>query len=163
MCQASADCHWADRRSVRRCVVRGAFAVCVPTFALYAQQPRDTTSVGVIIYATVSAREMRFAQQPEVTVRLSGGLDSVHVLERRNLPSPVAVGATYHDVYVSVEIFGRVTAQCIAASLRRSGIGADVSRLTTAATDTACATLELRGSTPRLPPPPRDSSTLRRE
>src|SRR4051812_32224745 len=78
---------------------------------------RDTTRVAIRIFAEASAREVRFASQPQLHVRLAGGLDSVHVLERRNLPSPVVSGTTYKDVYVAVEIFGRINADCIARQL----------------------------------------------
>jgi hypothetical protein len=48
-------------------------------------------------------------------------MDSVHVVERRNLPDPVVVGHTYRNVYVAVEIFGRVNADCIVETLVPAG------------------------------------------
>ncbi len=106
--------------------------------------------VAVVIFAEASAREVRFAKQPQLHVRISGGLDSVHVLERRNLPSPVVAGTTYRDVYIAVEIFGRVNSECIANTLTGQ-------RDKTTPPD--CASLELRGTTR---PPSDSSSTLPR-
>lgn len=72
------------------------------------------TAPDIILRASVSAREVRFASQPHITVRLCGGtLDSIRVVERRNLPTPVVAGTTYRDVYVAVEILGHLTASCI--------------------------------------------------
>lgn len=69
----------------------------------------------IILYASASAREVRFASQPQISVRLCGGVtDSVRVLERRNLPDPVQPGATYRDVFIAVEIIGRLNAECLA-------------------------------------------------
>src|ERR1044072_6779699 len=82
--------------------------------------PRDSTSgqrVAVVIFAEASAKEVSFKSQPQLHVRLSGGLDSVHVLDRRNLPSPVVTGTTYRDVHIAVELFGRVNAERIARTL----------------------------------------------
>jgi hypothetical protein len=74
-----------------------------------------STTPDIILRAAVSAREVRFASQPRVSVRLCGGtLDSVRVLERRNLPTPVVAGTTYRDVYVAIEILGHLTGSCIA-------------------------------------------------
>ena len=114
---------------------------------------RDSTSrqqVAVVIFAAATAGEVSFKTQPQLHVRLSGGLDSVHVLDRRNLPSPVVAGTTYRDVYIAVELFGRINADCIARTLTGQ-----------AAAD--CASLELRGTSPapRSPgsPPQADSTT----
>ena len=58
---------------------------------------------------------MRFASQPRIRVRLCGGvLDSVRIVERRNLPDPVQPGVTYRDVYIAVEILGHLNAECLA-------------------------------------------------
>jgi hypothetical protein len=96
--------------------------------------------VSVVIFAEASAKEVTFASQPQLHVRLMGGLDSMHVLERRNLPSPVVTGTTYRDVYVAVQIFGRVNAECITQNLTVSGPKRD------------CASLELRGTSGARPP-----------
>src|SRR4051812_37390505 len=69
----------------------------------------------IVLYASASAREVRFAAQPRIVVRLCGAVsDSVHVLERRNLPERVQPGTTYRDVYIAVEIIGHLDAQCLA-------------------------------------------------
>jgi hypothetical protein len=80
---------------------------------------RDTLPVAIRLIASVSADEVRFERSPVVCVKLSGDaqLDSVHVLARRNLATPVVRGNTYRDVYVAVEILGRLNADCIAARI----------------------------------------------
>jgi hypothetical protein len=112
-----------------------ALCAAAPAFA----QARDSSSaqkrVAVVVFAEASAREVTFAKQPEIHIKLLGALDSMHVLERRNLPSPVVAGRTYKDVYVAVEIFGRVNAECIANNITGNGPKQD------------CASLELRGTT----------------
>jgi len=42
------------------------------------------------------------------------------VVQRDNLPSPVVAGTTYRNVYIAVEIIGRVNAECLANQL---GVG----------------------------------------
>jgi hypothetical protein len=98
----------------------------------------------LILYAAASAREVTFAKQPEVQVRLCGGLDSVRVVERRNLPNPVVAGRTYRDVYVAVEIFGRLNADCIVAALTSAPRDSTGQR-------NACASLEIGGARTRPP------------
>ena len=76
------------------------------------------TAPDIILRASVSARELTFRTQPQVSIRLCGGtLDSVRVVERRNLPTPVVAGTTYRDVYVAIEILGHLTGSCIANGL----------------------------------------------
>src|SRR5579885_2641297 len=119
---------------------------------------RDTASCAadVVIYAAASVGEIRFASQPSLSVRLCGGLDSIHVIERRNLPSPVVAGTTYRNVYVAVQIFGRLTADCLQQTLTGRGAAADSTR---AGSRLDCASLELHGAaTPpaaSAPPPTR--------
>jgi hypothetical protein len=79
-------------------------------------------------------------------VRLCGGLDSVHVVERRNLPDPVVAGHTYRDVYVAVEIFGRLNADCIVAALTSTPRDSTGQR-------NACASLDIGGTAKRPPEP----------
>jgi hypothetical protein len=77
----------------------------------------------IILCAGVGAREVHFATQPDISVRLTGSLgDSVRVLERRNLPKPVVAGVTYRDVYIAVEIVAHLTDSC------RQQTGADTAR-----------------------------------
>lgn len=73
----------------------------------------DRRGADVVLLASVSAREVRFQSQPQISVRLCGGFDSVRVVERRNLPERVVPGVTYRDVYVSVEVLGHIYADCL--------------------------------------------------
>jgi hypothetical protein len=143
------------RNLLRTIVAVAAFALVARSRPATAQAPtaRDTAASGkqvaVVIFAEANAKEVRFSKQPQLHVRLSGGLDSVHVLDRRNLPSPVVQGTTYRDVHIAVELFGRVNAECIARTL------------TQGARDD-CASLELRGTSgASSPPPTRSDSTSR--
>jgi hypothetical protein len=88
----------------------------------------------LILCAGVGAREVHFAKQPDIDVRLSGALgDSVRVLERRNLPKPVVAGTTYRDIYIAVEIVGHLTDDC------RQQAAADTARA--AARSSLCASI----------------------
>jgi hypothetical protein len=71
----------------------------------------------VLIRASVSIAELRFESDPAARVRVGGCPDGrgLRVVERRNLPERVQPGVTYRDVYVAVEIVGRLEAACIAA------------------------------------------------
>lgn len=132
-------------RTLLHAVVVGAIGAALP-HALTAQARPSADSaaarrqVAVVIFAEASAKEVRFKSQPQLHVRLSGGVDSVHVLDRRNLPSPVVAGTTYRDVHIAVELFGRVNAECIARTL-------------TAGARDDCASLELRGTSGASSPP----------
>jgi hypothetical protein len=100
----------------------------------------DTSHTTLRILASVTADEVRFVGSPKICVRLTGDaqLDSVRVLARRNLASPVVSNTTYRNVYVAVEILGRLNAECIAS--RITGTAAD-------STATArCASLGVQGS-----------------
>ena len=100
----------------------------------------------IILRATASAREVRFASQPRIRVRLCGGvLDSVRIVERRNLPDPVQPGVTYRDVFIAVEILGHLDAECLASRITGSG----------AARADPCASIQARdttGAARRAPP-----------
>ena len=102
----------------------------------------------VRILASVSAQEVRFAKQPQICVRLRGDarLDSVRVVGRKNLSSPVVSGTTYRDVYVAVEILGHLNATCIASRITRTP--------TDSATTAACASLEVNTGGRRSSAPP---------
>ena len=50
----------------------------------------------------------------------AGGATRVRVVQRDNLPSPVVAGTTYRNVYVAVELVGRVNAECLSNML---GVG----------------------------------------
>lgn len=103
----------------------------------------------IILRASVSAREVTFRTQPQVSIRLCGGtLDSVRVVERRNLPTPVVAGTTYRDVYVAIEILGHLTGSCIANGLTGGRAAPSASGL--------CASLGIRDSAgARSAPAPR--------
>lgn len=82
--------------------------------------PRDTAQhTAVRLFAAVRADEVQFARQPKICVKMSGDvrLDSVRVVGRRNLASPVVSGTTYRDIYVAVEILGHLNAECISARI----------------------------------------------
>jgi hypothetical protein len=109
-----------------------------------------TAAPAIVLLASVTAREVRFASQPRIQVRLCGAVtDSVRVVERKNLPDPVQPGVTYRDVSIAVEIFGHLNADCLA---RRIGVAP---RDTTRAD--VCAALSVRDTstatrvTPRPP------------
>jgi hypothetical protein len=74
----------------------------------------------VILRVGVQIDQLRFNRQPNVRVRLCWGGDTLRVVSRQNLPSPVVAGTTYRNVYVAVELLGRVNAQCLAD---RIGVG----------------------------------------
>ena len=77
-------------------------------------------SAAIVLLVGVHADEVRFAKQPNVRVRLCWGGDTVRVVQRDNLPSPVVAGTTYRNVYVAVELVGRVNAECLSNML---GVG----------------------------------------
>jgi hypothetical protein len=106
------------------------------------------TNPTVRLLASVSAEEVRFARQPKICVTLRGDarLDSVHVVARRNIQSPVAVGTTYRNVYVAVEILGHLNAQCISA------------RITGQQPNGTCASLDVRDSTSNGRSTPREGT-----
>jgi hypothetical protein len=74
----------------------------------------------VLLLVGIHADEVRFASQPRVRVRLCWGGDTVRVVQRDNLPSPIVPGTTYRNVYIAVELLGRINAECLA---ERIGVG----------------------------------------
>ncbi len=68
----------------------------------------------------VHADEVRFAKQPQVRVRLCWGGDTLRVVSRQNIPSPVVAGTTYRNVYVAVELIGRLNGECLSNAI---GVG----------------------------------------
>jgi hypothetical protein len=79
-----------------------------------------TGPADVMLLVGVHADEVRFGSQPHVRVRLCWGGDTLRVVQRDNLPSPVVPGTTYRNVYIAVELIGRVNAECLA---NRIGVG----------------------------------------
>ncbi len=90
----------------------------------------DTASFGVggarngaadvLLLVGIHADEVRFASQPHIRARLCWGGDTLRVIQRDNLPSPIVPGTTYRNVYIAVELLGRVNAECLAEKL---GVG----------------------------------------
>ncbi len=68
----------------------------------------------VMLLVGVHADEVRFGAQPHLRVRLCWGGDTVRVVQRDNLPSPIVPGTSYRNVYIALEIIGRVNAECLA-------------------------------------------------
>ena len=106
-------------RIMRISATVGALGSLPALLPAQAAPPATDTSnrVAVVVFAEATAGSVTFRGQPQLQVRLLGGLDSIHVLDRHNLPNPVVSGTTYRDVHVAVEIFGRVNADCIARTL----------------------------------------------
>lgn len=73
----------------------------------------------------VHADQVTFAKQPNVRVRLCFGGDTLRVVQRTNIPSPVVAGTTYRNVYVAVELIGRLNAECLSNAI---GVGSAQSR-----------------------------------
>jgi hypothetical protein len=95
-----------------------------------ARSRADTASFGVggarsgpadvLLLVGIHADEVRFGSPPHVRVRLCWGGDTLRVVQRDNLPSPVVPGTTYRNVYIAVELLGRVNAECLAEKI---GVG----------------------------------------
>lgn len=108
----------------------------------------ETARPTVLLWAAVEAEELRFARQPRVCVALRGDvrLDSLHVLTRRNISSPVIAARTYRNVQVAVELLGYLDADCIAA--RITGASPD------SGTTRRCADGTMRRAPPARAPAP---------
>jgi hypothetical protein len=78
----------------------------------------------VILRAAVQADQVSFAKQPNVRVRLCWGGDTLRVVQRTNIPSPVVAGTTYRNVYVAVELLGRLNGECLANAIGVGNSGA---------------------------------------
>ncbi|MFL5593852.1 MAG: hypothetical protein ACJ78M_03230 [Gemmatimonadaceae bacterium] len=79
-----------------------------------------TGAADVLLLVGVHADQVRFGSQPHVRARLCWGGDTLRVIQRDNLPSPVVPGTTYRNVFIAVELIGRVNAECLAD---RIGVG----------------------------------------
>jgi hypothetical protein len=73
-----------------------------------------TGPADVLLLVGIHADEVRFASQPHLRVRLCWGGDTLRVVQRDNLPSPIVPGTTYRNVYIAVEVLGRINAECLA-------------------------------------------------
>jgi hypothetical protein len=108
----------------------------------------DTASFGIggatgrpdiVLWVGVHADEVRFASQPHVRVRLCWGGDTLRVVQRTNIPSPVVAGTTYRNVYVAVELVGRLNGECLANAIgagARTGVAPPRTSTTSAAGST---------------------------
>src|SRR5256714_7728914 len=79
-----------------------------------------TGPADIMLLVGVHADQVRFGSQPHVRARLCWGGDTLRVVQRDNLPSPVVAGTTYRNVYIAVELIGRVNAECLANQI---GVG----------------------------------------
>jgi hypothetical protein len=79
-----------------------------------------TGPADVMLLVGIHADEVRFAKQPHLRVRLCWGGDTLRVVQRDNLPSPIVPGTTYRNVYIAVELIGRLNAECLADKI---GVG----------------------------------------
>jgi hypothetical protein len=112
------------------------------------QRSTASENPAIVLYAAATAREVRFASQPRITVRLCGAVtDSVRVIERRNLPDPVQPGTTYRDIFIAVEIIGHLHAECLARRITGQAV----------AQNDVCASATVRDTSrpARLPSPAR--------
>ena len=109
----------------------------------------------IILLAEARANEVRFATQPRVRVRLCWGGDTLRVVTRENLPSPVVAGTTYRNVYVAVELLGRLNAECLVDRIATGRTPATTPRASDSAGLGSCAFLGARaegGQQPVRPP-----------
>lgn len=135
--------------------------------------PSDSTPFGVggarsgaadvLLLVGVHADEVRFASQPRVRVRLCWGGDTVRVIQRDNLPSPIVPGTTYRNVYIAVELLGRVNAACLADMIgvgsgspqaaRPPNVASAAGTPTSASSCTFLGGTAATGAQPTRPPP----------
>lgn len=85
-----------------------------PDSASFAVGGATSGPADVMLLVGIHADEVRFASQPHLRVRLCWGGDTLRVVQRDNLPSPIVPGTTYRNVYVAVELLGRINAECLA-------------------------------------------------
>ncbi len=97
-----------------------AFSTAVPDSLSARVGSRLDESADIILLASVQADQIRFASKPDIRLRLCWGGDSLRVIERTNLPSPVVAGTTYRNVFINLEILGHANASCILA--RTAGV-----------------------------------------
>src|SRR5687768_167644 len=111
-----------------------------------------TGSADILLLASVQANEVRFATQPRVRVRLCWAGDTLTVVRRDNLPTPVVAGMTYRNVFVAVELLGRLNAECL---IDRIATRATAKRpLNDSANIGSCSFLGVRGAGGQQPQAP---------
>jgi hypothetical protein len=122
---------------------------------------RDTTARAsspngqpdVVLLVAFSADELRFNSQPNARIRFCWGGDSLHVVERRNLPSPVVAGTTYRNVFIAAELRAYLNAECLSQRL-------GLSPTTGSARSESCAGLGLDTSHGVGKGTPRDTTSV---
>lgn len=112
-----------------------------------------TGPADIFLHASAQANEVRFASQPQVRVRLCWAGDTLTVVARENIPSPVVAGTTYRNVYLAVELLGRLNAVCLSDRIARR-TGAAANARPDSAGISSCAFLGVGGTTGRGPPSP---------
>ena len=118
-----------------------------------------TGEADVLLLVGVHADQVTFASTPHIRVRLCWGGDTLRVVQRDNLPSPVVPGTTYRNVYVAVELLGRINAECLADRLRvrsapQPGQPANVAPAATPTSASQCAFLGGSAGAGTQPRPP---------
>ena len=98
----------------------------------------------VYLFVGVHADQVRFAKQPNVRVRLCWGGDTLRVVQRQNIPSPVVAGTTYRNVYVAVELIGRLNGECLSNAI---GVGSQSTQQRRAVTPTTSTATNAGGQT----------------
>jgi hypothetical protein len=78
---------------------------------------KPTGNPDVILLVGFSADEVHFNSAPKGSIRFCWGGDSLRVIERRNLPSPVVAGATYRNVYIAAELRAYLNPECLSRAL----------------------------------------------
>lgn len=111
-----------------------------------------TGAPDILLIAAIHADEVRFASQPRVRVRLCWGGDTLRVVARQNLPSPVVAGTTYRNVYVAVELLGRLNAECLVDRISTARTPVVDNRLPDSARLAGCAFLGARAAGGQQPP-----------
>ena len=97
-----------------------------PDSAAFAVGGAKSGAADVMLLVGVHADQVLFKSQPHLRVRLCWGGDTLRVVQRDNLPSPIVPGTTYRNVYIAVEVIGRVNAECLANAI---GVGPQQQRV----------------------------------
>jgi hypothetical protein len=126
----------------------------VPSDSAGARSAGASASVGgaqagaadIFLRVSAQANEVRFASQPQVRVRLCWGGDTLTVVARENLPTPVVAGATYRNVYVAVELLGRLNAECLSDRITGRTVSGASAPSDSATTPSSCAFLGVSGA-----------------
>jgi hypothetical protein len=106
----------------------------------------------VVLIVAFSADELRFNSPPDARIRFCWGSDSLHVIERRNLPSPVVAGTTYRNVFIAAELRAYLNAECLS---ERLGVSDSTP---SSASNRSCGALRLNAAAARGTRPPDTTS-----